>query len=122
MGLGIWPKRVLLTFCASLLFLASGCSSSHAEPSDEAVENAYENAADDLSDANYEDVADTSQCTQDCSGHDAGFEWARNHDISDAADCGGDSQSFIEGCQAYVTTLDDQADDELSDDQDDQDG
>ena len=42
------------------------------------------------------------ECTEDCSGHEAGYEWAENNDISDVDDCGGNSNSFIEGCQAYV--------------------
>lgn len=41
-------------------------------------------------------------CTQDCSGHEAGYQWAENHDITDPDDCGGDSESFIEGCQSYA--------------------
>ena len=41
-------------------------------------------------------------CTEDCSGHEAGYEWAEENDISDAGDCGGNSNSFIEGCRAYV--------------------
>jgi hypothetical protein len=50
-------------------------------------------------------------CTQNCSGHEAGFQWARNNDITDKDDCTGNSQSFIEGCEAYV-------DDEGSNDSD----
>lgn len=41
-------------------------------------------------------------CTQDCSGHEAGYEWAEEEGIEDEEDCTGWSQSFIEGCQAYV--------------------
>lgn len=41
-------------------------------------------------------------CTEDCSGHEAGYDWAERKGIDDAADCGGNSQSFIEGCEAYV--------------------
>lgn len=41
-------------------------------------------------------------CTVDCSGHEAGYQWAEEHDIKDADDCGGNSQSFIEGCRAYA--------------------
>lgn len=39
-------------------------------------------------------------CTIDCSGHQAGYDWARRKDIDDPAICSGNSQSFIEGCQA----------------------
>ncbi|MDE4918312.1 hypothetical protein [Cupriavidus metallidurans] len=41
-------------------------------------------------------------CTQDCSGHEAGYDWAEENGITDPDDCGGKSQSFIEGCQAYA--------------------
>lgn len=41
-------------------------------------------------------------CTVDCSGHQAGYDWADQNGITDAGDCGGNSQSFIEGCQSYT--------------------
>lgn len=44
-------------------------------------------------------------CTEDCTGHKAGYEWAEDRGISDPADCGGNSKSFIEGCRAYAEEL-----------------
>lgn len=41
-------------------------------------------------------------CTVDCSGHEAGYQWAEDRGIADPEDCGGNSQSFIEGCQAFA--------------------
>ena len=41
-------------------------------------------------------------CTQDCSGHEAGYAWAEEKGITDPENCGGNSWSFIEGCQAYA--------------------
>lgn len=41
-------------------------------------------------------------CTVDCSGHEAGYEWAEENGIDDPDDCDGNSNSFIEGCQAYA--------------------
>ena len=41
-------------------------------------------------------------CTDDCSGHQAGYEWAERKGIADPEDCGGRSWSFIEGCRAYA--------------------
>ncbi len=41
-------------------------------------------------------------CTEDCSGHDAGYQWAEENDISDEYDCDGNSNSFNEGCVSYV--------------------
>jgi hypothetical protein len=42
------------------------------------------------------------ECTQDCSGHEAGYDWAQQRGIDDDSDCGGNSNSFIEGCKAFV--------------------
>jgi hypothetical protein len=44
-------------------------------------------------------------CTEDCSGHAAGYRWAEEHDITDPSHCGGNSQSFIEGCEVYNEDL-----------------
>lgn len=64
-------------------------------------------------------------CTDDCSGHEAGYDWAARNDITDERDCDGNGQSFNEGCQAYVeeqsnganrnNQSDDENDDEDSD-------
>jgi hypothetical protein len=43
-----------------------------------------------------------SRCAQECSGHEAGYDWAADNDISDPDDCTGDSQAFVEGCQEYA--------------------
>ncbi len=45
---------------------------------------------------------DNWDCTGDCSGHNAGYDWAESKGISDPGDCGGNSTSFIEGCEAYA--------------------
>ena len=42
------------------------------------------------------------ECTVDCSGHEAGYEWAEEQGIDDPDDCEGNSQSFIEGCRAFA--------------------
>lgn len=64
-----------------------------------------------------------SPCTSDCSGHEAGYNWADEHGIDDESDCdtAGDtsnSPSFAEGCRDYVQengTTDDTADDDPND-------
>lgn len=43
-------------------------------------------------------------CTQDCSGHIAGYEWAKEKSIYNSLQCGGNSQSFIEWCYVYTET------------------
>jgi len=45
---------------------------------------------------------DNWECTDDCSGHNAGYEWAEENEITDPEECSGKSQSFIEGCEAYA--------------------
>jgi hypothetical protein len=42
------------------------------------------------------------ECTEDCSGHKAGYEWAEQNSVSSDDACSGNSQSFEEGCKAYV--------------------
>lgn len=46
--------------------------------------------------------AATNNCTDDCSGHKAGYEWAEENSISNESDCNGNSDSFNEGCINYV--------------------
>lgn len=44
-------------------------------------------------------------CTVDCSGHEAGYNWAEERGITDKDDCPIDphnSHSFTEGCWAYA--------------------
>jgi hypothetical protein len=42
------------------------------------------------------------ECTDDCSGHKAGYEWAEAKGITREEDCTGNSNSFIEGCRTFV--------------------
>ena len=62
----------------------------------------------DVSASDFSTVGDTSQCTDDCGGHDAGFEWAKENGVTDESECSGDSQSFIEGCEAFAQSVEQQ--------------
>ena len=76
-------------------FLFSGCTSSGVYYDD----NYYEGGE------GYEEdlvTSDNWECTDDCGGHEAGYEWASDNGITDPDDCGGKSNSFIEGCEAYA--------------------
>jgi hypothetical protein len=53
-------------------------------------------------------------CTVDCSEHEAGYQWAEDNGIDDPDDCGGNSISFIDGCEEY-------AEENAADDEDDED-
>lgn len=43
-------------------------------------------------------------CTVDCSGHEAGYDWAQEHGITqdDVDNYSGNSNSFMEGMQSYI--------------------
>lgn len=60
-------------------------------------------------------TSDNWECTDDCSGHEAGYEWAADNGISDPDDCGGKSDSFIEGCEAYANEQMMETDEDYSD-------
>lgn len=45
---------------------------------------------------------DGYECTDDCSGHQAGYDWAEENEIDDEDSCDTPSQSFNEGCQSAV--------------------
>lgn len=44
----------------------------------------------------------TSACTSDCSGHDAGYEWAEKYTICDTEYDNGNSESFNEGVRQWA--------------------
>lgn len=50
----------------------------------------------------YESLRGSGECIDDCSGHEAGFQWAEENNVTDPENCGGRSDSFIAGCQAYA--------------------
>lgn len=64
-------------------------------------DSARADAIADVSTLSFEDAGDTSDCTQDCSGHSAGFEWAKENAAGDPSMCSGNSDSFVEGCEAF---------------------
>ena len=77
----------------------------------ETIETAQENyqapvedlTEDQLEEAQQQNVdAATNNCTDDCSGHQAGYEWAQDNSVSSESDCDGKSDSFNEGCVNYV--------------------
>lgn len=94
-------------------------SEAREEAAEEARQSVYDDlgadsdgASADLEQVDAYDVEDSGDyvCTQDCSGHEAGFAWAQEKDFTDASICGGNSQSFIEGCEAFVRDRQERAD------------
>ena len=58
----------------------------------------------------YESAVGGAQCDGDCSGHEAGWQWAK-----DGNSCGsGDSPSFDEGCEAYESAVEERVDEARS--------
>ena len=58
---------------------------------------------------NYNDTAEPEadtfhgyECTDDCSGHEAGYQWAEENGICDENFDGGNSESFAEGVRAFA--------------------
>jgi hypothetical protein len=100
------------------LLLLGACWPTRAERADNAAaEAAADGAADeaaDLQGKSYREVTGSS-CDGDCSGHEAGFAYAKEHDLQHAADCTGDSDAFVQGCKAYVQHTDDAANAEADD-------
>jgi hypothetical protein len=88
---------VLITFVSF-----SGCASSNDYESDDIstdsaqIDEAVSSGQDSTSSYN------GYPCTGDCSGHEAGHQWAENNSISDDSDCNGNSESFNEGCRSYI--------------------
>lgn len=57
-------------------------------------------------------------CTGDCSGHEAGAAWAQENDLADPSECGGNSDSFVAGCEAFTEDRISLADQQTQDAQD----
>jgi hypothetical protein len=114
------PPMKILCFLAGLLLLAA-CSSAETSqyPADEELSHA---AYDDATPAEFDEAAarelaeaevasegyDGSYgCTDDCSGHDAGWQWRADngYPVEDQDDYGS-SNSFAEGAMAYEDAVD----------------
>ena len=106
---------------AATLFLA-GCGSPSSTEADRHIvegsstlfnskgkfdeDSARADAIADVSALSFEDAGDTADCTDDCSGHSAGFEWAKENAAGDPSMCSGNSDSFVEGCEAFSQAVD----------------
>jgi len=85
------------------------------DTSDEVSDGAADQASDEVSSGSFEEYGDAAQCTEDCSGHDAGFEWAKEQGVTDRSECSGDSQSFIEGCEAFAQAIEERQQELIND-------
>lgn len=77
-------------------------------PSDSSAENYspdYEYSDYETYDDGYEEESPEFygyECSDDCSGHEAGYEWAENNGVCDEYFDGGNSESFTEGVRVYA--------------------
>lgn len=75
-------------------------------------ESAKADAIANVSEMSFENVGDTGLCTDDCSGHEAGFEWTRDNDPENLDGCSyEDGDSFYEGCTAFHEAVEDEVED-----------
>ncbi len=81
------------------LFLSSSGSSNS---STNEYNDSYESSVED--DGYYEEPEEFHgyECSDDCSGHDAGYEWADDNGVCDEYFDGGNSESFSEGVRIYA--------------------
>lgn len=82
-----------ITLLLPLLFILSGCATSTITPYKSDI------TGESVSDCSY---LEPSNPYSYGSGHYAGFEWAEK---KGATSCGGNSTSFIEGCEEYVSQV-----------------
>jgi hypothetical protein len=68
----------------------------------ESLDNSRQTAVELLNGLTYEDARGRSACAGSCTSHNAGFAWARVHNIYARPACTGKDAAFIEGCQAYA--------------------
>ncbi len=106
---------IVATFSILILFISSSSSSSstaRSESSSVSTVNSDDYPDEDIESEQTEENIDTTNglefngdpCTEDCSGHEAGYEWAEEKGITqdDVDDYSGNSESFREGMQSYV--------------------
>jgi hypothetical protein len=99
--------RTLLIVCAIIVWAAVIHFGNSSGEKEHRISSISEDATDNGSYHTRPNTFASYECTQGCSGHEAGYAWAEEHDISDGEDCvtageHSNSPSFSEGCHAYV--------------------
>ncbi len=72
---------------------------------------AREAAEDEVASDSYQSIGSPYGCTDDCSGHEAGFAWRRDNGYSTP----GNSNSFYEGGQAFDDAVEEAVDEKRDD-------
>lgn len=107
----LWPYLVFISFWGGILIIpviwgnaTSDTSSSQSSDVHTTSDSRYEDSTsrDTYIRGDYSDNHGTYDCTSDCSGHQAGYEWGEEHDICDTSYDNTNSDSFNEGVQAWA--------------------
>lgn len=106
-----------------LLLALAGCADSESGcgqfdddcKADYAADMAADNAEASNVDPSAVEEPEFTGCTDDCSGHEAGFNWAQTNDVTDVSECTGNSDSFDEGCETFAQARAEQAQEEAVD-------
>lgn len=88
-----------------IVLIVSGSSKNSDNKPDYKVNNStdsvvYPSYVDDTYSDSTEDIPEPENPYDEGSGHSAGYEWAQENNVSS---CGGNSDSFIEGCEEYLS-------------------
>ena len=99
------PVRCLALALSPLILLVAGCARREAASPTRAafapVEGAAPRGPTPIG-GPYEDRHGVGACEHDCLLHEIGYQWAQKNGVTDAAQCGGDSEEMVEGCEAYA--------------------
>ncbi|WP_374035766.1 hypothetical protein ACES2I_08775 [Bdellovibrio bacteriovorus] len=85
--------KTIVGVVVALSFLNVRCSCSSNSP------DSYSNSAAEYNGGYEYGAAEPENPFEDGSGHSAGYEWAERNQVSS---CGGNSQSFIDGCEEWL--------------------
>ena len=103
-----WIFSALIVLCLWACSEKKEITENYTPDTIEAAQEAYQVPKTELTEDQLEETqhlevdAATCNCTDDCSGHKAGYEWAEQNGISSESDCDGNSDSFNEGCTNFV--------------------
>lgn len=98
-GSGVVIGIIIIIFIGWLFFSSVGNQSPSSGESESSVDS-YSSSR--VSDPYEYYESQGYECTIDCSGHDAGYEWAEDNDVCDDSYDYGNSRSFDEGVQTYA--------------------
>lgn len=97
-GLGAWLGTATLPILLMLGVMWAGQKLVNPEPSPQQIEFRREAVRRGIA----LDRVFEGRCSDNCSGHAAGYEWAFDQGLRDADRCHNDSRSFEEGCRVGV--------------------